>query len=363
MVLSNLSIKRPVFAAVMMLALVTLGIFSYRRLAIDMFPDVEIPVISIITKYPGASPETVEREVSRRIEEAVNPIAGVKHVISSSREGVSNVVVQFHLEYKVNEGSQEARAKINGIRGDLPQGIEEPIIQKLDFSAMPIVSLAVRSDSMTARDLTTLVEKKVKRRLENISGVGKVDLVGKQKREVNINLDPARLDSLKLGVDEIISGIQSENVNTPLGRLTHGAGEYSIRVSGKPQNVDQFNQMVIAHRGDRPIMLADVAEVRDGSEEQRSLALVNGIPAIGLDILKQSGANTVQVVDTVKKQIKRIQPELPAGVNRVIPPGGRLLSANALSKPATASSVIIPMTTTGSHRSFLCGFMICLLHS
>ncbi|MBF0526860.1 MAG: efflux RND transporter permease subunit, partial [Deltaproteobacteria bacterium] len=231
MVLSNLSIKRPVFAAVMMLALVTLGIFSYRRLAIDMFPDVEIPVISIITKYPGASPETVEREVSRRIEEAVNPIAGVKHVISSSREGVSNVVVQFHLEYKVNEGSQEARAKINGIRGDLPQGIEEPIIQKLDFSAMPIVSLAVRSDSMTARDLTTLVEKKVKRRLENISGVGKVDLVGKQKREVNINLDPARLESLKLGVDEIISGIQSENVNTPLGRLTHGAGEYSIRVS------------------------------------------------------------------------------------------------------------------------------------
>ena len=149
MFLSDLSIKRPIFAAVMMLALVTLGIFSYRRLAIDMFPDVEMPVLSIVTKYPGASPETVEREVTKRIEEAVNPIAGVKHVISTSRESVSTVVVEFNLEVKINEASQEARAKVNAIRGDLPQAIEEPIIQKLDFSAMPIVSLAVRSKALS----------------------------------------------------------------------------------------------------------------------------------------------------------------------------------------------------------------------
>jgi len=149
MFLSNISIKRPIFAAVMMLALVTLGIFSYRHLAVDMFPDVEIPIVSVVTKYPGASPETVEREVTKRIEEAVNPIAGVKHVTSTSRESVSTVVIEFKLEVKVNEASQEARAKINAIRGDLPQGIEEPIIQKLDFSSMPIVSLAVRSESLT----------------------------------------------------------------------------------------------------------------------------------------------------------------------------------------------------------------------
>ena len=181
MFLSNVSIKRPIFAAVMMLALVTLGIFSYRRLAIDMFPDVEIPIVSIVTKYPGASPETVEREVSKRIEEAVNPISGVKHVTSTSRESVSTVVIEFKLEVKVNEASQEARAKISAIRGDLPQGIEEPIIQKLDFSAMPIVSLAVRSESLPPQQLTTLVDKKVKRRFENISGVGKVELVGESK--------------------------------------------------------------------------------------------------------------------------------------------------------------------------------------
>ncbi|OGP92367.1 MAG: acriflavin resistance protein [Deltaproteobacteria bacterium RBG_16_48_10] len=313
MFLSDLSIKRPIFATVMMLALVTLGIFSYRRLAVDEFPDVEFPILSIVTKYPGASPETVEREVSKRIEEAVNPIAGVKHVISSSRESVSTVVVEFNLEVKINEVSQEARAKVNAIRGDLPQGIEEPIIQKLDVAAMPIISLAVRSETLSPKDLTTLVEKKVKRRFENISGVGKIDLVGHSKREVSVNINPYRLEALGMGVDEVIAGLQSENVNTPLGRLNRNGAEYPIRVSGKPEVVERFKTMVIGQRSGRPILLSEVAEVRDGIEEQRSLALINGVPAVSLDILKQSGANTVGVVDAVKKEIKRLQPELPQG--------------------------------------------------
>ena len=313
MFLSNLSIKRPIFATVMMLALVTLGLFSYRRLAIDMFPDVEVPVVSIITKYPGASPETVEREVTKRIEEAVNPISGVKHVVSVSREGVSQVVVEFQLEVRINEASQEARAKVNAIRGDLPQAIEEPIIQKLDFQAMPIVSLAVRSDTLSARDLTTLVEKKVKRRLESISGVGKVDLVGKSKREVNVNVDPERLQALGMGVDQVLEGLKSENVNTPPGRLTNEGSEYPLRVSGKPDVVEQFQGMVIGQSGGRAVKLSEVAKVSDGIEEQRSLALVGHLPAVGLDILKQSGANTVAVVDTVKKAIKGLQAELPPG--------------------------------------------------
>jgi HAE1 family hydrophobic/amphiphilic exporter-1 len=313
MFLSNLSIKRPIFATVMMLALVTLGIFSYRRLAIDMFPDVEIPIVSIVTKFPGSSPETVEREVSKRIEEAVNPISGVKHVMSTSRESVSNVIIMFQLEVKLNDVVQEVRAKIGAIRGNLPQGIEEPIIQKLDFTALPIASLAVRSEILSPRDLTTLVEKKVKRRFENISGAGKVDLVGQSKREVNVNIDPARLEALGMGVDEVIAGLQSENVNTPLGRLNRSSTEYPLRISGKPDAVDQFKSMIIARRGGRPIPLAEVAQIQDGIEEQRSLALVNGIPAIGLDILKQSGANTVGVVERVKKEIEVLQKELPQG--------------------------------------------------
>ncbi len=313
MFLSNLSIRRPIFATVMMLALVTLGIFSYRRLAIDMFPDVEIPVVSVVTKYPGSSPETVEKEVSKRIEEAVNPISGVKHVMSTSRESVSTVVILFHLEVRINDAAQEVRAKVSAIRGDLPKGIEEPIIQKLDFAAFPIASLALRSERLSPRDLTTLAEKKVKKRFENIAGVGKVDLVGLSKREVNVNVNPHRLEALGMGVDEVIGGLQSENVNTPLGRLTRGGTEYPLRISGKPDAVEQFKSMIIARRGGRPIPLAEVAQVQDGIEEQRSLALVNGIPAIGMDILKQSGANTVGVVEAVKKEIQAVQKELPPG--------------------------------------------------
>ncbi len=315
MLLSDLSIKRPIFAAVMMLALVTLGAVSYKRLAIDMFPNVEIPIVTIVTKFPGASPESVEREVSKRIEEAVNPIAGVKRVMSTSREGVSTVMVEFRLEVRINDAAQETRTKVGAVRGELPQGIEEPVIQKMDFSAFPIVSLAVRSASLSPRDITTLVEKRVKRRIENITGVGKVDLVGASKREVNVNVDPARLESLGMGVDEVIAGLQSENVNTPLGRLNRNGAEFPLRISGKPEAVSQFGTMVVAQRGGRPVTLGEVAQVVDGIEEQRSLALVNGVPAVALDIQKQSGANTAAVVDAVKKEIGRLQAELPSGTS------------------------------------------------
>ncbi len=314
MFLSDLSIKRPVLATVMMLALVTLGVFSYRRLAVDMFPDVEIPVLSVITVFPGAAPESVEREVSKPIEEAVNPIAGVKTVGSYSREGLSQVWVEFELGVRINDAAQEARAKIAAIRGELPQGIEEPIIEKLDFSAMPIVSLAVRSETLAPRELSTLVEKKVQRRLQNISGVGKVDLVGAATREVNVDLDLVRLQALGMGVDEVVAGLQSENVNTPLGRLTSGPTEVPLRVAGKPAAVADFEAMVIAERGGRPVALGEVATVRDGAEEQRSLALVDGVPAVALDVLKQSGANTIDVVERVKAEVRALQAEMPAGV-------------------------------------------------
>ena len=314
MILSDLSIKRPVFAAVLMLALVTLGLFSYRRLSVEMFPSVEIPVISVVTKFPGASPESIEREVSKKVEEAVNQIAGVKHVMSYSREGVSTVVVEFRLEEKINEVSQEARAKINAIRGTLPTAAEDPIIQKLDFNAMPVASLAVMGKGLSAKDITTLVEKRIKRRLENVSGVGKVDMVGSTKREVTVTIDPARLEALGLGIDEVVSGLKSENVNTPLGRLTQKGNEYPIRISGKPDRVEGFRSMVIAQRGGRGITLSEVADLTDGAQEQRSLALINGEPAVALDILKQSGANMVEVVDGVRKSVEKLKKELPAGV-------------------------------------------------
>jgi HAE1 family hydrophobic/amphiphilic exporter-1 len=314
----------------MVLTLVTLGIFSFKRLGVEMFPNVEFPMVSIITTFPGASPETLEREVSKRIEESVNQIAGVKHVFSTSREGVSTVMVQFQLEQRVNDAAQEVRAKIGSIRGTLPQGIEEPIIQKLDFNAAPVAALAVRSDTISPRELTILVEKKIKKRFESVAGVGKVDMVGGQKREISVEIDPVRMDSLAMGVNDVVNGIKSENTNTPLGRLTKGNAEYPMRIDGKPERADQYRLMTVASRNGRPITLGEVAKVSDGSEERRKLALVNGRPAIGLDIYKQSGGNEVQLVDNVKKTMAKVQKELPPGVSLDLVRDGTIMTRESL---------------------------------
>ncbi len=315
MLISNISIKRPVFATVIILALVTLGIFSYRRLSIEMWPNVEVPVVTITTVLEGAAPETIEREVSRRIEEAVNTIPGVKHVQSVSRESVSLVVIEFQLEVRIDDVAQDARTKVTAIRGDLPQDIEEPIIQKLDITNMPLISLALRSDTLDSRELTTLLDKKIKHRLENLPGVGKVSLVGTSRREVTLHLRPDRLTALKMGVDEVINGVQRENLNIPLGRLKQSTAEYPLRITGKAASVDQFKTMVIARRADRPIMLGEVADIVDGMEEQKTFAYVDSTPAVAIDIYKQSGANAVEVVNRVKKSVTRLQSGLPPGVH------------------------------------------------
>lgn len=314
MFLSNLSINRPVVATVMMLTLVTLGIFSWRRLPTDMMPEVEIPVLSVVAELPGASPETVEREVSRKIEEALNPMSGVKHVNSISREGLAMIIVEFDLEVEVDSASQEARAKINAIRRDLPANMGDPVIQKFDFQAMPVISVAVRSKTLSARELTTLADRRVKRRLEGVSGVARAKLIGDSTREVAVDLDPARLSALGMGVDEVVAGLASENVNTPLGRLTSGGAEIPLRISGKPTSTDGYANMVIARRGGQPIRLGDVATITDTIEEPRTLALIDGEPAVAIDITKQTKANTVSVVDGVRAELEALQAEMPEGV-------------------------------------------------
>lgn len=315
MLLSELSIRRPIFASVMMLTLVILGIFSYRHLNIDMYPDVEIPVLTITTVFKGAPPKSIEREVTRKIEEAVNPIQGVKHISSTSQEGISSIIVEFTLETRINDAAQEARAKVSAIRADLPQEMEEPVIQKLDFSAAPVISLALRSDTLGSKELTTLIDKKIKRRVENVPGVGKVDLVGSTKREVNVWLDPTRLEALGLGVNEVVAGLRRENVDTPLGRLNRQGQEVPLRISGKPEDVSGYPEMIVGWRENRPIRLKEISKIEDGIEEQRSFALVDGVPAVALNVLKQSGSNTVAVADGVKKLVSDLASELPQGVS------------------------------------------------
>lgn len=314
MLITEVSIKRPVFATVMMLTLLVLGMFSYSKLSTDLYPNVEFPVLTITTVYEGAPPETVEREVTRKIEEAVNPVQGVKHISSTSQEGVSFIVVEFTLETSINDASQDTRSKINAIKGDLPKECDESVIQKMDSSSAPVISVSVKSSTLSPKELTTVVEKRVKRRLENSIGVGKVNLVGESKREVNIWLDPARLESLGLGVNEVIQGLQQENVDTPLGRLNRSGLEFPVRVSGKPSEVSGYPDMIVAWRDGRPIRLKEIASIKDGIKEPRSFALLNGVPAISLDVLKQSGANTVDVANGIKKIVSQLSSELPEGV-------------------------------------------------
>ena len=196
MFLSELSIKQPVLTTMVAVSLVTLGVFSYRQLSVDQFPDVEIPVLTIQTQYPGVAPETVEREVTKRIEEALNTISGVRHIVSTTTEGLSAVVVEFRLGVNIHTAQQDAQAKINVIRAEFPQDMKEPVIQRIDFNAMPVLSIAVESQTEDAKRLSSIAEKIIKKRLEMVSGVGQVNLVGLARREVQILLDRERLEAL-----------------------------------------------------------------------------------------------------------------------------------------------------------------------
>ena len=317
--LSGLAIRRPVFMTMIMVGLVVLGIFSYRRLAIDQYPDVDIPVVAVQTVYPGASAETIEREVTRRMEEAFNPIEGVDRITSISVEGVSQVIVEFELERNGDLAAQDVRSKLETIRRDLPEAIESPVVAKFDPAAIPILSLALSSDTRPLVSLTTLADEDVRRQLETVSGVGEVRIAGGLEREIRVNLIPAQLQALGVTVPEIMGALQRQNLEIPAGRVEEGANERIVRVTGRITDAAQFADVIVATRNGQPVRLRDVARVELGTEEERSLALVNGERAVALDIIKVSGANTVAVADGVQAAITRLGQVLPDDVQlRVI---------------------------------------------
>jgi HAE1 family hydrophobic/amphiphilic exporter-1 len=311
--LSAVAIRRPVFTTMLMLGLVVLGLFAYRGLPIDQFPDVSIPVVTVQTTYPGASAQTVEREVTRRLEEAFNPVQGVKKLTSISLESVSQVIVEFDLGRDADAASQDLRAKIELIRRDLPTDIDPPVVQKLDPAAQPIISLAVRSKTVPLSTLTTIAEEPLRRRLEAVDGVGEVRVSGGVRRQVNVFLQPARLQALGVTVPEVMGALQRQNLEVPAGRLERGTGEQLVRVTGRITEAASFGDVIVATRGGDPVRLRDVARVEDGAEEKRSLALVNGEAAVALDLLKVSGANTVAVADGVAAALDDARALLPAG--------------------------------------------------
>jgi HAE1 family hydrophobic/amphiphilic exporter-1 len=312
--LSDLSIKQPVLAAMLSVSLMVLGIYSYRKLSVDLYPDVEIPVLTIQTVYPGASPETVEREVTKRIEEVVNTIPGVRHISSTTTEGVSAIVIEFRLGVNINTAQQDAQAKINSIRADFPRDMEEPVIQRIDFNAMPVVSVAVESETAGIKTLSSLAEKVLKKRMENIPGVGQVTLTGLARREIQIFADREKLKAYGLTYAELSAALQRENVDLPAGKLESGNREPLVRIAGKFRSVEEFRGMIVATRNGRPIFLPEVARIVDGIEERRSAALLDDKSGLAMEIVKQSGANTVEVADGVEQAIVKLNAELPSHI-------------------------------------------------
>ena len=311
MFLSDLSIKQPVLATMLAVTLMVLGVYSYNQLSVDLMPNVEIPVLTVQTVYPGASPETVEREVSKRIEEALNTIPGARHISSTTTEGLSMVIVEFRLGVKIGTAQQDAQAKINAIRADFPKDMEEPVIQRIDFSAMPIVSVAVESPTADVKTLSSLAEKVLKKRLENVPGVGQVTLVGLARREVQVLVDREKLKAFGLTYADVSGALQRENLDVPAGKLQQGQNEPLVRVSGKFHAVEDFRNLIVAVRGGRPIFLPEVARVVDGIEERRSAALIDDRTGLAMDVVKQSGSNTVEVADSVAETVRQLNNELP----------------------------------------------------
>jgi HAE1 family hydrophobic/amphiphilic exporter-1 len=311
--LSGVAVRRPVFTAMMMFGLIVLGIFGFRRLPIDEFPDVDIPIVAVQTVYPGASPETIEREVTRRLEEAFNTVEGVDRITSNSLEGVSSVLVEFELERNGDLASQDIRARIDQVRRELPQDIEAPVVLKFDPAAQPILSLALSSGTLTVPELTTLADETIRRRLESVSGVGQVQIAGGLEREIRVNLLPERMQAVGISAQDVMGALGRQNLEVPAGRVERGTGEQLVRVTGRITDPAQFNDIIVATRGGMTVRLSDVARVEDATEEERSIAMVDDRRAVSLDVLKVSGANTVDVADGVKEAMEKLRTELPAG--------------------------------------------------
>ena len=314
MLLSDLSIRQPVFATMLMIGLMVLGIFSYKELATDLFPKVDLPVVSVRTLYPGVSPETVETEVTKRIEEALNPIQGVRHISSITSEGFSSVVVIFELGTDIYNAAQDVRSKVSALRRDFPTGVEEPVIERLDPADLPIVSLSIASDHLSPKQITTLVEKTISKRIENIEGVGSLTIVGGQRREIQVLLDPDRMKSYHLTVPEVVVALGRENLEVPAGKIEHGRLEELVRIDGRFATADGFQNLVVKTIRDVPVYLKEVAAIVDGIEEQRKLALIDGRPALAIEIRKQSGGNTVNIAEAVKAALPKLNQEFDGQV-------------------------------------------------
>jgi HAE1 family hydrophobic/amphiphilic exporter-1 len=313
MTLAEVCVKRPVFAVMLISFLVVLGIFSFRELGVDLFPKADPATVYINVRLPGATPEEVTTQVIFPLEEAVSTISGLDELNSTASEGSARVVCKFVLEREIEGAAQDVREKVAGAVRNLPPNILPPVIQKADPDSDPVISLVVAGDK-SVRETTEIADKQIKRVLETVNGVGEVSLTGARIRQIRILMDAEKLNAHGITINQVQDAIQSENVEIPGGRITRGDNELGVRTLGRIDAVSQFSDIIITNVRGTPIRVSDVGHVEDSFAEPRSWNLLEGKQAVTLDVRRQSGTNTVEIIDTVKKKLDQIQRMLPPGI-------------------------------------------------
>jgi HAE1 family hydrophobic/amphiphilic exporter-1 len=315
--LAEICIKRPIFATMLVLALVVVGAAAYFKLGVDRFPAVDLPTVIVRTTLPGAAPEDVETEVSDIIEEAVNTVAGISELRSISGNGSSIVIATFELSRDIESAAQDVRDRVQSVLRRLPEGTDPPVVLKQDNDSAPVITLAL-SAARSVRELSEIATNIVKPQLERASGVGEVRVVGAQERAVKIWLDGDRLALFGLPVTSVRDAIASQNSNLPGGNITSADTERNIRTMGRVLEVSAFEDITIARAGGAPVRIRDIGRVEDGTYEQRSFARLDGVPTVLLEVRRQSGANTVAVIDSVKKNLETLQGQLPTDLELAV---------------------------------------------
>lgn len=314
MFISDGAIRRPVITVVIMVALVIFGLFALFTLKTDEYPDTAPPYVSVGIPYPGAAPETVEKEVLDPIEEAISSINGVKKVTGTALDGFANILIEFQFTKPLPEATQDIRDAISGVRNDLPPEMKEAIIRKLNDTDRPVFSFALSSSALGPRELTRLADPTITRELRSLPGVAEVTVSGKQVRELTVEVKPDALQAAGVSVAQVVQALQAQNLAAPVGRLEGALDERSIRLKGRLENPSDFAQLVVADRNGRLIRLGDLATVRDGSEEPRTMALYNGLVAVGIDVKKAKGYSTTDVSQAIMARLTRIEKSLPSEV-------------------------------------------------
>lgn len=307
MFLTRISIAQPVFATMIMVAIMVFGIFSFQRLPIEQMPDVDFPVVAVVVAYPGAAPEAVEADIVKPIEDAVSTIQGLDQTQGIAQAGQAMVIMMFDLEVDSQTAAQDVRDKIAQIAGSLPENSNDPVTLRFDPAALPIMSLAVSSDILSERDLTAVTEDVIAQQILNIQGVGSASVVGGVDRQLNFLLDPDRLNAFNVSVGEVISAVAAENKNRPAGSIEEGRQVQSIQVEGEIDRAEEFLDIIVARRGDSPVRLGDVARLEDGQSDVTSIALLDGSPALAIDIVKTQGSNTVEIAHQVRAAVAELQ--------------------------------------------------------